>query len=113
MDTKTRVSAVGIGLLALSGSLLGISLVSGSATAAPTTGNTAPSTLTVPADTASGNPSADVQSGQQSGPDSAAPDSTETLSTESSTSESNSASDGPGGHQDPSGNVDHQSTTEQ
>ena len=45
----------------------------------------------------------DVQEGDQTGPDTA-----ESAETEEGSGESAAESDGPGGHEDPAGNVDHQ-----
>jgi hypothetical protein len=114
MNIKTKIAVTTAGLLALGGSAFGISLGSGVASATPTTGATSPSTKVAQPDlTLPGDPGPAIQSGQQSGADSAAPDIADTTPTEANASEKGAASDGPGGHQDPGGNVDHQSTTEQ
>jgi hypothetical protein len=113
MNFKTKLAATTVGLLTFGGSVLGISLASGTATAAPVT-STSPSTPTHTAETTTpGDPGPAVQSGPQSGPDSTAPDVADGVATEAQTPETGAPSDGSGGHQDPAGNADNQSTTEQ
>jgi hypothetical protein len=121
MNVKSKLAVATAGMLALGGSAFGSSLATGVASAAPAPGVTSPSAPPATADvTVPGDPGAAVQSGPQTGPDTAsAADTAETPSTEASASteatasETSTATDGPGGHQDPAGNVDHQSTTEQ
>jgi hypothetical protein len=68
----------------------------------------APPDVTMP-----GDPGPAIQSGQQRGPDGVVTDTADGSATEASASEPSTALDGPGGHQDPAGNVENQSTTEQ
>jgi hypothetical protein len=105
VNLKTKLAAATAGLLAVGGSAFGISLTTGIASAAPSPA--LPTEVTTP-----GDPGPAVQAGPQSGPDTAAPDAADG-STETSQPESGAPTDGPGGHQDPAGNVDHQSSTEQ
>ena len=114
MNVKTKFATATAGLLVLGGSAFGISLASGIASASPIPGVTSPSSTVAPPDvTIPGDPGPAIQSGPQSGADSVVTDAADGTATEASASESNTALDGPGDHQDPAGNVDHQSTTEQ
>jgi len=112
MDIKKKIGIGTVGLMTLGGSVFGLTLISGTAGAASAQTPTAQVTATTDL-------GLNVQSGSQSGDNSVAADSTEGISVEATTSEvgtsseSAAVSDGPGGHQDPAGNVDNQSTTEQ
>ena len=112
MDIKNMIGIGMVGLMSLGGSMFGLTLISGTAGAASSPTPTAEVTATAGL-------GSNVQSSSQFGDNSGAADSTEGISVEamasevSSSSESAAASDGPGGHQDPAGNVDNQSTTEQ
>lgn len=97
---------------------LAVGLVSGLALGATTLGVLA---SVASADTSTGvtavtatatDQGAQVQSGDQTATDSTLGASDEATSTDGASSEVSTASDGPGGHQDPAGNVDNQSTTE-
>jgi hypothetical protein len=120
---KKKIGAGAVGLVALGGSVFGLALSSGIASASNSTtttppvvtvpgGTTAP-VVTVPGDTnAQGDSGANVQSGDQTGSQSTAPDATEGTSSETASSEVTTVeSDGVGGPQDVSGsNVDSQTT---
>jgi hypothetical protein len=106
VNLKTKLAVATAGLLAVGGSAFGISLTTGVASAGPSPASS--TEVTTP-----GDPGPAVQAGPQSGPDTAAPDAADAGSTETSQPESGAPTDGPGGHQDPAGTVDHQSSTEQ
>ncbi len=122
MSIKKKIGVGAVGLVALGGSVFGVALTSGIASAsnsAPTTpvvtvpaGTTAP-VVTLPGDTnALGDSGANVQSGDLTGSQSTAPDATESASSETGSSEVTSVEfDGVGGSQDVGGaNVDSQVT---
>lgn len=114
MKFKTKLGAATVGILTVGGSIVGISLTSGAASPAPSTGAVSASAQADASEaTDSGDPGPAVQSGPQSGQDSMGPDPADGVATETTTPETGAPSDGPGGHQDPAGNVDNQSTTEQ
>ena len=111
MNIKKRIGLGAIGLVTLGGSVFGLSLASGTAGATALSSPAAEST-TAP------DLGANVQDGAQSG-DSLSTDVTganavDSVTTDAGASpEAGAVSDGPGGHEDPAGNVDNQSTTEQ
>ena len=123
MSIKKKIGVGAVGLVALGGSVFGVALSSGIASASNSTttpppvvtipgGTTAP-VVTLPGDTnAQGDSGANVQSGDQTGSQSTAPDATEATSGEAASSEATTIeSDGVGGPQDVSGsNVDSQTT---
>jgi hypothetical protein len=118
MQLKTKLTAAGLGLLACGG------LVASFASAAPAAGHPLPISRTTPAplpantvpartspaptaDKPASNGAADtdnVQSGDQTTPDSPAASATEN----SGEAPETAGSDGPGGHADPPGDVQHQ-----
>ena len=100
--------------------MFGLTLITGAAGASSTPPTSAP--VSVSADqglNVQGGSGLNVQDGSQTGVDTASTGASEEVSSEASTSEvatsseTGTASDGIGGHQDPAGNVDNQSTTEQ
>jgi hypothetical protein len=118
MSIKTKLAVTGAGLFALGGSALGLSLASTTASAAPTGTSSIPQSAAE--STTPGDPGPAIQSGDQTGPDRTATDKADSVasdpadtSAETDAPENGAAFDGMGGHQDPAGNVDHQSTTEQ
>ena len=112
MNIKKKFGIGAAGLMALGGSMFGLTIISGAAGAS----STVPTSTSV---TASVDQGLNVQAGSQTGVDTASTEvgegiSSEAVSSEATTSsEAGTASDGIGGHQDPAGNVDNQSTTEQ
>jgi hypothetical protein len=90
----TKILVTGAAALVLGGSVAGVALASGSTPKAPKSATTE-TTSTVDTD------SIELQQGNQTAPD------TSTTS-ESASGESSSESDGPGGHQDPAGDVNHE-----
>jgi hypothetical protein len=103
MNVKTKLAACGIGFLALGGSGIGVALSAGAASAAPTAPASAP-VSDVADQTGATGAGPDVQAGDQSAPDGPAQNNAEVGA------EPTTPSDGPGGHQDPTGNVDNQAT---
>jgi hypothetical protein len=112
MNIKKKFGLGAAGLMALGGSMFGLTLISGAAGASSTLPTSTPVT-------ASADQGLNVQDGSQTGVDNTSTGASEGVSSEVSTSEAatssetGTASDGIGGHQDPAGNVDNQSTTEQ
>ena len=111
MNLKKKIGLGTVGLLALGGSVFGMTLISGSAGAS----STQPPVAGAPATVDQG---PNVQDGSQTALDGVSTSGADAVNAESAgqTSDSgevNAASDGPGGHQDPAGNVDNQSTVEQ
>ncbi len=99
------------------GAVLGVAALAlgGSAIAAATSGSQQPAKAPVKAasETTTGPDTDNVQSGDQTTPDSpaagkASESKTSENAPESGTSESSTPNDGPGGHADPPGNVDNQ-----
>ncbi len=112
LNFKKKIGLGAVGLMALGGSVFGVALSSGIASASGGT-NTATSTVTVPEVTNTvGDSGADVQSGLQTGSQSTAPDASEGASSDAVSSEATTVEvDGVGGPQDVSGlNVDSQTT---
>ena len=110
MNIKKRIGLGAIGLVTLGGSVFGLSLASSTAGATALSSPAAESTTP--------DLGANVQDGAQSGDsittDVAGANAVDSVTTDAgAASEAGAASDGPGGHQDPAGNVDNQSTTEQ
>jgi hypothetical protein len=100
MKKISKILVTGGAVLALAGSVAGVATASGSKSKAPKSANE--STSAVDTD--------NIQQGDQTSPDTATVSTKATSTTEQGgegEGESGS-SDGPGGHQDPAGNVDHQ-----
>ena len=114
MNIKKKFGIGAAGLMALGGSMFGLTIISGAAGASSTVPTSTSTSITASADQG-----LNVQDGSQTGVDTTSTDvseevSSEAVSSEATTSsETGTASDGIGGHQDPAGNVDNQSTTEQ
>jgi hypothetical protein len=89
----TKILLTGAAALVLGGSVAGVALASGS-TPKPLSPETTETTSTVDTD------SIELQQGDQTAPD--------TTTSDSASGESSSESDGPGGHQDPAGEVNHE-----
>jgi len=112
MNIKKKFGVGAAGLMALGGSMFGLTLITGAAGASSTPPTSAPVS-------ASADQGLNVQDGSQTGVDTTSTGASEAVSSETSSSEvatsseTGTASDGIGGHQDPAGNVDNQSTTEQ
>lgn len=108
MRLNSKLVAAAAGLVALGG--VGTAVARTSSAAAPAhvrVVNASQVTPSGPADTDT------VQSGDQTTPDSPADKADRADTAEKGDAESTAQADGPGGHEDPPGNVDHQSTTEQ
>ena len=105
MKKISKILVTGSAVLALAGSVAGVAVASGSKSQAPKSANE--STSAVDTD--------NLQQGDQTTPDTATA-STKASSTSKSSGEgqgesggeNSGNSDGPGGHEDPAGNVDHQ-----
>ncbi len=94
----TKILVTGIAALALGGSVAGAAVASGGTTTVPK-----PAT----AETSSTADTDNIQQGDQTGPDTPAGSDSSSAQEETET-ESSSDSDGPGGHQDPPGDVNHE-----
>jgi hypothetical protein len=103
--SKVKLAVVGLAVAAISATGVG------AAFAATPAHSKAP--VTAPAKTTSTADTDNVQQGDQTGVDSAASGTEtaapETVAPETAAAETSATSDGPGGHQDPAGNVDYQS----
>lgn len=102
-----KKKAIGIAALVLAASGIGGVALTSQASAAPS----APQTTASPSansETKSGPDSDALQQGDQSTPDRTGASTTAEKAGTEQANESSAASDGPGGHQDPAGNVQHQ-----
>jgi hypothetical protein len=109
MKLAPKIASVAVALLALGGAGIGTAVASGASTHAPATARTAQSEPTGPDHDA-------IQQGDQTSLDNAAAAVTQGLHSskadnpgeENSSESENGPSDGPGGHADPSGTVQHE-----
>lgn len=112
LNFKKKIGLGAAGIIALGGSVFGVALSSGIASASGNT-TTVPSNVTVPGVTnAVGDSGSNVESGLQTGSQSTAPDASEGASSDATSSEATTLEvDGVGGPQGVSGlNVDSQTT---
>ncbi|MHB1088203.1 MAG: hypothetical protein ACYC19_05500 [Acidimicrobiales bacterium] len=112
LNFKKKIGLGAAGIIALGGSVFGVALSSGIASASGNT-TTVPSNVTVPGVTNTvGDSGSNVESGLQTGSQSTAPDASEGASSDATSSEATTLEvDGVGGPQGVSGlNVDSQTT---
>ncbi len=112
MNIKKKLGLGAAGLVTLGGSMFGLTLVSGAASAS----SNPPSTV---ATTANADQGLNIQEGSQTSVDTSSSALGEGITSEgdseavATSTESAATADGAAGHQDPAGNVDNQSTSEQ